>query len=214
MEAVRAVQRGEMSVHRAGSYFGVPHSTLEYKVKERHLLRQKKIKDQQEQREKDAAEAAAAAAASGNPAATATATSSATVSNHSNGKKSSSSKTSSGSGGNSGSGGGKGRISDGKSPVVKQEEESTSTTPSPWRPPYINNVPRYDTGNAAAAAAGLGFFNSSFALSTPASELLRKLQHKVQTKAGDFPPDSNGFSFHPQQPNGVSPLGERFLFMN
>lgn len=32
VEAVRAVQRGEMSVHRAGSYYGVPHSTLEYKV--------------------------------------------------------------------------------------------------------------------------------------------------------------------------------------
>lgn len=31
-----------MSVHRAGTYFGVPHSTLEYKVKERHLLRPKK----------------------------------------------------------------------------------------------------------------------------------------------------------------------------
>ncbi len=31
-----------MSVHRAGSYYGVPHSTLEYKVKERNLLRQKK----------------------------------------------------------------------------------------------------------------------------------------------------------------------------
>ncbi|KAK0042115.1 mushroom body large-type Kenyon cell-specific protein 1 [Biomphalaria pfeifferi] len=45
MDAVKAVQRGEMSVHRAGSYFGVPHSTLEYKVKERHLLRQKKSRD-------------------------------------------------------------------------------------------------------------------------------------------------------------------------
>ncbi len=45
LEAVRAVQRGEMSVHRAGSYFGVPHSTLEYKVKERHLLRQKKPRE-------------------------------------------------------------------------------------------------------------------------------------------------------------------------
>lgn len=45
MEAVRAVQRGEMSVHRAGSYYGVPHSTLEYKVKERHLLRQKKPRE-------------------------------------------------------------------------------------------------------------------------------------------------------------------------
>ncbi|XP_023159091.1 uncharacterized protein LOC101455412 [Ceratitis capitata] len=42
IEAVRAVQRGEMSVHRAGSYFGVPHSTLEYKVKERHLMRPRK----------------------------------------------------------------------------------------------------------------------------------------------------------------------------
>lgn len=45
MDAVRAVQRGEMSVHRAGSFFGVPHSTLEYKVKERHLLRQRKGRD-------------------------------------------------------------------------------------------------------------------------------------------------------------------------
>lgn len=43
MEAVRAVQQGDMSVHRAGSFYGVPHSTLEYKVKERHLLRQRKI---------------------------------------------------------------------------------------------------------------------------------------------------------------------------
>ncbi|OQR72497.1 hypothetical protein BIW11_10344, partial [Tropilaelaps mercedesae] len=42
LQAVNAVQRGEMSVHRAGTYFGVPHSTLEYKVKERHLLRPKK----------------------------------------------------------------------------------------------------------------------------------------------------------------------------
>uniref|UniRef100_A0A131YT46 Mushroom body large type kenyon cell specific protein 1 n=1 Tax=Rhipicephalus appendiculatus TaxID=34631 RepID=A0A131YT46_RHIAP len=42
IQAVHAVQRGEMSVHRAGTYFGVPHSTLEYKVKERHLLRPKK----------------------------------------------------------------------------------------------------------------------------------------------------------------------------
>ncbi|XP_071050001.1 mushroom body large-type Kenyon cell-specific protein 1 isoform X2 [Onthophagus taurus] len=42
VEAVRAVQRGEMSVHRAGSYYGVPHSTLEYKVKERHLMRPRK----------------------------------------------------------------------------------------------------------------------------------------------------------------------------
>jgi len=31
-EAVLSVRRGEMSVHRAGSHYGVPHSTLEYKV--------------------------------------------------------------------------------------------------------------------------------------------------------------------------------------
>ena len=37
-----------MSVHRAGTLFGVPHSTLEYKVKERHLLRpSKRLKKQQ-----------------------------------------------------------------------------------------------------------------------------------------------------------------------
>jgi len=33
VEAVKAVQRGEMSVHRAGSYYGVPHSTLDRKKK-------------------------------------------------------------------------------------------------------------------------------------------------------------------------------------
>lgn len=47
-EAVQSVRRGEMSVHRAGSYYGVPHSTLEYKVKERNLLRPKK-RDQSRQ---------------------------------------------------------------------------------------------------------------------------------------------------------------------
>lgn len=47
-QAVKAVQRGEMSVHRAGTFFGVPHSTLEYKVKERHLLRKKKIAENSE----------------------------------------------------------------------------------------------------------------------------------------------------------------------
>lgn len=40
--AVKAVQDGSMSVHKAGNHFGVPHSTLEYKVKDRRTLRQKK----------------------------------------------------------------------------------------------------------------------------------------------------------------------------
>lgn len=47
-EAVRSVRRGEMSVHRAGSFYGVPHSTLEYKVKERNLLRSKRRKNSEE----------------------------------------------------------------------------------------------------------------------------------------------------------------------
>ncbi|XP_070541392.1 ligand-dependent nuclear receptor corepressor-like protein isoform X2 [Ptychodera flava] len=42
VQAVEAVQRGEMTVTRAGNVFGVPHSTLEYKVKERHLQRPSK----------------------------------------------------------------------------------------------------------------------------------------------------------------------------
>ncbi len=33
--AMNAVLNGSMSVHKAGSRFGVPHSTLEYKVKEK-----------------------------------------------------------------------------------------------------------------------------------------------------------------------------------
>jgi len=52
VEAVRAVQRGEMSVHRAGSYYGVPHSTLEYKVKERHLMRPRKREPKPEDKTK------------------------------------------------------------------------------------------------------------------------------------------------------------------
>jgi hypothetical protein len=53
VEAVKAVQRGEMSVHRAGSYYGVPHSTLEYKVKERHLMRPRKREPKPQPLDKD-----------------------------------------------------------------------------------------------------------------------------------------------------------------
>ncbi|XP_026673928.1 mushroom body large-type Kenyon cell-specific protein 1-like isoform X3 [Ceratina calcarata] len=64
VEAVRAVQRGEMSVHRAGSYYGVPHSTLEYKVKERHLMRpRKRDQKQADDKAKDTTSASTAAAA-------------------------------------------------------------------------------------------------------------------------------------------------------
>uniref|UniRef100_A0A914HE22 HTH psq-type domain-containing protein n=1 Tax=Globodera rostochiensis TaxID=31243 RepID=A0A914HE22_GLORO len=44
VRAVASVRSGEMSVHRAGSFYGVPHSTLEYKVKERNKLRMAKNK--------------------------------------------------------------------------------------------------------------------------------------------------------------------------
>ncbi|CAJ0958076.1 unnamed protein product, partial [Mesorhabditis belari] len=52
-KAVRSVRLGEMSVHRAGSFYGVPHSTLEYKVKERNLLRPKPVSSNQSRDEKD-----------------------------------------------------------------------------------------------------------------------------------------------------------------
>jgi len=39
-QAVHSVISGSMSVHRAGVFFKVPHSTLEYKVKERSTLNQ------------------------------------------------------------------------------------------------------------------------------------------------------------------------------
>lgn len=58
-QAVKAVQRGEMSVHRAGTYYGVPHSTLEYKVKERHLLRKKKMAENGENKANPASETSA-----------------------------------------------------------------------------------------------------------------------------------------------------------
>ncbi|KAK9501574.1 hypothetical protein O3M35_012276 [Rhynocoris fuscipes] len=60
VEAVRAVQRGEMSVHRAGSYYGVPHSTLEYKVKERHLMRPRKREPKPQQQQTQSTTPAAA----------------------------------------------------------------------------------------------------------------------------------------------------------
>lgn len=151
MEAVKAVQRGEMSVHRADSYYGVPHSTLEYKVKERHLLRQKKIKEQKE--------AAARAAGKGS-----------TIMNHSSNSNSST-----------------GTDTEGIT-VKKEPEEETSTSKSAlstsWMPSY------FFTSSSLGGASDTSFFGSSgYALSTPASELLRKLQHKVQTKAEES--DSN-----------------------
>ncbi|CAH1783706.1 unnamed protein product [Owenia fusiformis] len=124
LEAVRAVQRGEMSVHRAGSYFGVPHSTLEYKVKERHLLRQKKVAEQ-----KAAAEAAALAASEN-----------------------------------------QNRSGTGSDDV---SADDLSTSPAPGAAPIQNGTLPTEADYGAAG----------FALNTSASELLKKLQQKVQAKA-------------------------------
>ncbi|XP_071826957.1 ligand-dependent nuclear receptor corepressor-like protein isoform X2 [Apostichopus japonicus] len=40
LQAVDIVERGEMTIARASTYFGIPHSTLEYKVRERQIRRQ------------------------------------------------------------------------------------------------------------------------------------------------------------------------------
>lgn len=172
MEAVKAVQRGEMSVHRAGTYFGVPHSTLEYKVKERHLLRQKKIKEQQQKE--------------GSPG---------SEKKPSNSGVSTASKTDLKKSENSAS-----------SSLKMMSAKQNLNTPT-WIPQYVNNIPPFD-------GSGMGYFNSGFTLSTPASELLRKLQHKVQSKSGSAHNPESTFTFHSPPQNGVSPLGEGFLFLN
>ncbi|ESO96825.1 hypothetical protein LOTGIDRAFT_159569 [Lottia gigantea] len=160
MEAVKAVQRGEMSVHRAGSYYGVPHSTLEYKVKERHLLRQKKLREQQPAKESKINSTTSNTEEGPSPSKTP--------------KKSESSKASL-------------NFSPGK---------DASSTGLPWYQPYINTNPDIKPE--------LNFFPSGFALSTPASELLRKLQHKVQNKS----PNSSDTSFEfPTTTNGTNSNG-------
>ncbi|XP_060564549.1 mushroom body large-type Kenyon cell-specific protein 1-like isoform X2 [Ruditapes philippinarum] len=137
-EAVKAVQRGEMSVHRAGSYYGVPHSTLEYKVKERHLLRQKKIKEQQELKLKQEEEAAASKKA-----------------------KCTEDKTLE-------------KVSKKTADMPVSSSSKLNEGGASWVPPFSAPV-QYDS------SAALGLFGSGFSLNTPASELLRKLQHKVQS---------------------------------
>ena len=170
-EAVRAVQRGEMSVHRAGSYYGVPHSTLEYKVKERHLLRQKKIKEQQQLKQQKEEEEKQA---------------NQEKKKEESAEPSTSNKT--------------------DSSKLATDLLSLSTPKSvagpAWLPPFAGPTP-------FESAAALGLFGSGFALSTPASELLRKLQHKVQSKS-DFSEDE--FDFSDKRNPGVP--SEGYLYIN
>ena len=170
-EAVRAVQRGEMSVHRAGSYYGVPHSTLEYKVKERHLLRQKKIKEQQEQKQKQKEEEEKASKEKKEVL----------------GEASSSNKTD------------KSKLSTDLL-SISPAKSGAGTGPS-WLPPFAGPSP-------FESATALGLFGSGFALSTPASELLRKLQHKVQSKS-EFPDD---YELHDKRNMGLP--SEGYLYIN
>ena len=147
LEAVKAVQRGEMSVHRAGSYFGVPHSTLEYKVKERHLLRQKKKAEEAlaKQREQEQ-QLAQQQQASGAATAPVTAFGSSSRNNNNNNNPSSS-------------------------------PGSTSS----WSQ---SNGSHHMEESDASGGNGGAVYPGGFALNTSASELLKKLQRKVQAKAG------------------------------
>ncbi|OWF51764.1 mushroom body large-type Kenyon cell-specific protein 1-like [Mizuhopecten yessoensis] len=180
MEAVKAVQRGEMSVHRAGSYYGVPHSTLEYKVKERHLLRQKKIKEQQQQKE----------AASASAATTAKKTSASVdvgVTGSSSGRSGQGSKATH-------------SVKEEVSKKLETPEKMEGSCPS-WYTSYLVGASHLD------GSPGLGF-PSGFALNTPASELLRKLQHKVQSKSDSYAEDSN------YSKRGVGALGDGYFYIN
>jgi hypothetical protein len=164
MEAVRAVQRGEMSVHRAGSYFGVPHSTLEYKVKERHLLRKKK---------KELEKAALLAASNNTPSASespklqvTTPTTAVVVANPVQYQASSQA------------------VFPSPLPFLAWPMEGAAFLPTPSL--VLQNGLTLANPSEMAQQAG-------FALSTPASELLKKLQQKVQA----------GVVFPGQTENGV-----------
>lgn len=146
-QAVRAVQRGEMSVHRAGTFYGVPHSTLEYKVKERHLLRKKKIAENSENKNKS---------------------STATVSSYSSDSSQSEKYSNSC---NNDSSIREDMAGVGTSPVLAKSTTSTLT----------NNA---NTNNTSSL---FDFSNNHFPeLTTPASELLKKLHERAQKKAADI----------------------------
>jgi hypothetical protein len=227
MEAVKAVQRGEMSVHRAGSYFGVPHSTLEYKVKERHLLRQKKPR---EPRGKKAAQTSQAEGSRPSKSATSNMsdTSSSAGSSGSEDTPSSSTLTTpkvtppsvSSSGSKPGN----------SSPSVTEAAKSSSMlasassslaaasmaglesslfssllhNPPGLHSPYslsaaANHLPLSLAWSQAtppllplSSAAMLAYDASNYCLNTSASDLLKKLQRKVQAQTSTVDPEDVG----------------------
>lgn len=138
-QAVRAVQRGEMSVHRAGTFFGVPHSTLEYKVKERHLLRKKKLTENTESK---------------NGACTSTKMPSSMLAPT--------------------------NIS---TPMDSNQSEKPSTT---TRDEGVPNDIEYSTLDSTSDALEVKPSYTFPEMSSPASELLKKLQERAQKKAAEI----------------------------
>lgn len=167
VEAVKAVQRGEMSVHRAGSYFGVPHSTLEYKVKERHLLRQKKPRDS---KKKSGDDSSSLSTLSGNG----------------------SSSNGSGSGSGSESGEGQGSPGSADSPTKSSTPVLQKNIATSLAMPFPLTL-TWSQSSSSPSSPSLTSSPYNFSLNTSASELLKKLQRKVQAKASldaidDMPP--------------------------
>lgn len=227
IEAVRAVQRGEMSVHRAGSYFGVPHSTLEYKVKERHLLRQKKTRESSASSSASTSTASASIPNVSSSTTTLTSTSASTASSTTQTSKaflnvtSTASSDSSASSASSSSQMQLGASSKVETPLPSSPSSSLSAlgfglhkqagggAEFPWFQPYLLSGASHSPFDPT-----LSLFPQGFALNTSASELLRKLQHKVQSKSSPSSPFSSESSFGFAHPNGSSSLREGFLLFN
>ena len=234
IEAVRAVQRGEMSVHRAGSYFGVPHSTLEYKVKERHLLRQKKTRESSAASQP--ASTSTTSASIPNASSSSTTTTTTTLTSTSSSTSSSTTQTSkaflnvtstasSDSSASSASSSSQTQLgalsSKAEAPLPSSPSSSLSAlgfglhkqagggAEFPWFQPYLLSGASHSPYDPA-----LSLFPQGFALNTSASELLRKLQHKVQSKSSPSSPFSSESSFGFAHPNGSSSLREGFLLFN
>ncbi|XP_070212716.1 uncharacterized protein [Littorina saxatilis] len=233
IEAVRAVQRGEMSVHRAGSYFGVPHSTLEYKVKERHLLRQKKPREGGGSSSGTATTTAATTTTSepNSPPSTTSTTSSTSATQTSkmslvassiSSDSFSSSPSSSSLPPQAGAGSSSSKTESSQTPLPLPSSPSSISalgfglhkqagggSDFPWFQPYLMSG-----ASPSPFDPALSLFPQGFALNTSASELLRKLQHKVQSKSPPSSPFSAESSFNFAHPNGSSSLRESFLLYN
>ena len=138
-------------------------------MKERHLLRQKKIKEQQEQKQKQKEEEEKAARRSTR------------------------------------------RFSLKPRPVIKQIAQNSLQISSAYLQPsqlqalvHLGYLPLLGRHHLKVRPA-LGLFGSGFALSTPASELLRKLQHKVQSKS---PED---YDLHDKRNVGLPSEGYQYI---